>query len=561
MNYEKLKQSIEKNMFEFVRLNTRTNSAEEKNAEGFFDKWFKNLSKVNKNSFFYGFDPIKNDPFKRSVPWCLLKGKGDKTIVLIHHSDTVNTKDYAKYGIEEKMAFSPNELTKIFKDNKDLFNKSTERVQEDVKSGEWLFGRGVADMKGGAAVHMALIEQYTEDSNFEGNIIMLSLPDEENLSAGMLQAVHTLKTLRDKHKLDYILTIDVESHERESDGKVIYYDGSIGKMMPLVYAQGKATHVGMIFGGINPVNLVSEIVRKTEVGKDWIFTTDKSVSPPPTWLYSKDTKTEYEVTIPNASWAAMNLLTLTESPQEIMERMKAVAEGAFEAVVKDLQTSYDRFYALNVERGNTVTDTRPSYATNVKHYSQIYDQAVKASGDAFIKEYNKAVDDLKNQKKTPIDGAVAIIETTLKYTNDPSPVIVLALIPPLYPCVSNNAADLGNKGKAVQKVLDEAVAYTQKELGDGCRIKEYYNGISDLSYSMFPFEKEVADYIDKNMLRSKDRYNLPLATIKEVAMPVLNIGPWGRDIHKYTERVYVSDLYEKTPKVTDFIIKKLFGNG
>ncbi|MCL2862077.1 MAG: M20/M25/M40 family metallo-hydrolase [Firmicutes bacterium] len=558
LDIKKLKTSIEKNLTEFVGINTLTNSPHECNSVAFFDKWFKSVPYFQKNKDNFGFDKIENDVHGRQVPWCLLRGKGSKTVVLIHHSDTVNTQDYLKYQIPEDLALKPNKLMDFLNANQNnVLDNATERVKEDVKSGKWLFGRGVADMKGGAAVHMALIEQYAEDKNFEGNIIFLSLPDEENLSKGMLQAVKTLKRLKDLHNLDFVLTIDVESHERESDNKTIYYDGSIGKMMPLVYAQGKATHVGMIYGGLNPVALTSEIIRRTETSKDWIFTTKKSVSPPPTWLYSRDTKTEYEVTIPNASWAAMNLLTLLESPQVLMEKLKTTAEYAFGSVLRDLEDSYDTFYALNVERGNTVTDTRPSYKVNVKHYNEIYDEAVRVSGDAFKREHKKVVDSLKTSSKNSIENAVAIIEVTMKHTGDASPVIVLALVPPLYPCTGNKSADLGERGNAVTKVLDDAVDFTKKELKEDCRIKEYYNGISDLSYSMFPFEKEVADYIDKNMLRNKELYNLPLDIIKAVSMPVLNIGPWGRDIHKYTERVFISDLYEKTPLVTDFIIKKI----
>jgi arginine utilization protein RocB len=434
----------------------------------------------------------------------------------------------------------------------------SETVKADIADGNWLFGRGVADMKGGAAVHMALIEQYSQDENFNGNIVLLSVPDEENLSAGMLRAVKTLKELKDKYNLDYVLTMDVESHEREADGQTIYYDGSIGKMMPLVYAQGKVTHVGMIYGGINPVNLIAEIVRKTETSKDWIFATKKSVSPPPTWLYSRDTKTEYEVTIPNASWAAMNLLTLTESPQALMERLKDVAEKAFATVANELAESYDTFYKLNVERGNTVTDARPNWKPNVKHYSELFNDAVNASGDDFIKAYNKVIDGLKISTKNSIENAASIIEETLKWTKDPSPVIVLALIPPLYPC-TNNANLPGEKSDIVTKILAEALEYTNKVLNVECRVKEYYNGISDLSYSMFSFGKAVADYIDTNMLRNKDMYHLPLDIIADVSMPVLNIGPWGKDIHKYTERVYLPDLYMNTPAVTDFIIRKVLG--
>lgn len=43
-------------------------------------------------------------------------------------------------------------------------------------------------------------------------------------------------------------------------------------------------------------------------------------------------------------------------------------------------------------------------------------------------------------------------------------------------------------------------------------------------------------------------------------MPVLNVGPWGKDLHKYTERVNRDDLFYRTPKLIDLVVSKLLGN-
>ena len=46
-----------------------------------------------------------------------------------------------------------------------------------------------------------------------------------------------------------------------------------------------------------------------------------------------------------------------------------------------------------------------------------------------------------------------------------------------------------------------------------------------------------------------------------MTLRVLNIGPWGKDFHKYTERVYKEDLFERTPILIDRLIKELLGGG
>lgn len=48
-----------------------------------------------------------------------------------------------------------------------------------------------------------------------------------------------------------------------------------------------------------------------------------------------------------------------------------------------------------------------------------------------------------------------------------------------------------------------------------------------------------------------DYYDVPFEAIKEISMAGINIGPWGKDFHKLTERVNKEDLYERTPRILD----------
>ena len=46
--------------------------------------------------------------------------------------------------------------------------------------------------------------------------------------------------------------------------------------------------------------------------------------------------------------------------------------------------------------------------------------------------------------------------------------------------------------------------------------------------------------------------------MQALAIPVINIDPWGKDHHKFTERVYKIDLYERTPDLLESAIDYLF---
>ncbi len=548
---EELRKSIEKNMLEFVAIKTDSGSKFECDVRPFFTKWFEDVTYLKENKKNCGLFPIPNDHLDRAVPWALLKGKGNDTVVLIHHLDTVETKDYQTL---QPLALKPYEVTEAFKQGK---MELPPHVKADLDTGDWLFGRGVADMKGGGAMYMSLFEEYSKNPDFNGNIVLLSLPDEESYSAGMIGAVYLLDELQKEHGLEYVLTIDSESHEREDVDKPIMFDGSIGKMLPVVYVRGKLAHGGMIYKGINSINIMAEIIRRTDFNADFTEKLGNTVSPPPAWMYHKDRKSVYDVSLPIATTAYMNILPLTRSPKEIMEMLKDISVEAFDEVIVDMNKSYATYCDKN---GFKVQELE--WKTNVKYYSEIYAEAVRDSGEAFeqaIKATNAEIKDkfFKNELMV-VDAANMIIEKTLEYVKDLSPVVVLSMAPPYYPSVSNTM--IGEKAAKVDKVFKDALAFTKETMGDECVVKSIYTGISDLSYAMFAFEDDVIDYINNNMLLWEDIYYIPLDIIKRLSTPILNIGPWGKDIHKYTERVYTTDLYYKTPYITDYVISNMLGN-
>ena len=54
-------------------------------------------------------------------------------------------------------------------------------------------------------------------------------------------------------------------------------------------------------------------------------------------------------------------------------------------------------------------------------------------------------------------------------------------------------------------------------------------------------------------------YDIPFEEIKKISMAGINIGPWGKDFHKLTERVLMENLYDRTPHILDHAITILLG--
>lgn len=202
--------------------------------------------------------PIPHDKYKRTVVWAMVNGSASArdhdgrtpTVVLIGHLDTVHYKDYAP-SLRE-LACKPLELEerlcKMYKDNPD----TDDELLHAGGSGKWAFGRGCLDMKSGIAAQIAVMETLARNwGSLHGNVIIVVTPDEENESAGILEAVEGLVKLREEHKLRYVGVInsDYTSPREPGDENRYIYRGTIGKLLPCFYIRGRVTHVGEAFRG------------------------------------------------------------------------------------------------------------------------------------------------------------------------------------------------------------------------------------------------------------------------------------------------------------------------
>lgn len=200
--------------------------------------------------------------------------------------------------------------------------------------------------------------------------------------------------------------------------------------------------------------------------------------------------------------------------------------------------------------------------TNVKFYSRLYTEALRDSGNEFEIAYSSLMADIKDKfnsnKISTIDAANAIIEKTLEFVRDKNPCVVLAMTPPYYLSTNNNL--LGEKSEEINETIKKLKQYAKKNFNEEYTVQNYYTGISDLSYAMFVSDQEDIDYISNNMLMWNDVYYIPLEIIKELSMPVINVGPFGRDFHKYTERVLKENLFYKTPQLIDLVVRNILNN-
>ncbi|MBU3098212.1 M20/M25/M40 family metallo-hydrolase [Clostridium sp. DSM 17811] len=545
-DYEK---KIKDTLEELISIQSDTGTSLEKDIEKYLYNWLQKLDYFKSNTNSLGSYPLKNDSLERAVVWGLVKGVGRKTVILLNHHDVVDAYDYQTL---KTYAYQPALLREMLK-NVEL----AKDVEEDLISGEWIFARGAADMKAGIAIQLSIIEAFSKQQNFNGNILFISVADEESLSLGMRSSAELLEKIKNKFDLEYTILIDSEPHQKTENNEGVFHTGSVGKLMPVVYVRGKKTHIGDIFQGFNPLLLLSQIASETELNSDFSDVVENEVSPPPSWNYFRDGKKCYDASIPDSAGGYFSVLTLKRTPKIILEQLLEISKQTFENVICKMNKNYSNY----LNKKNEVERKLP-WKTNVKTFSQIYNDAIEQSGEKFLLDYHLTIDKLKIDIKNDIismpESNMALICKTLEYITDKTPMVVIAFSPPYYPHISindfkeldNNVSDIGNE---VVRIAREVCYETYSK-------RNYFMGISDMSYAALNESENVIPHIEFNMPLWKNMYDIPFETIKQLNIPSINIGPYGKDLHKFTERVFTLDVIRQTPRLIAGVIEYVLKN-
>lgn len=516
-----------------------------------FAGFFKTLPYFEKHPEDTGLYEIPGDPYGRKIPYAFLKGKKTDTVLLSGHFDVVSTEEYGKaepWAYEVGTSKLEEMLRKMPLDDV---------AKADLESGEWIWGRGVADMKGGLAIHAALFEQYAKqalDGTLEGSIMFMPVPDEESYSAGMRNGVQILKQFKEKYGLNYKLLIDPEPTADKGELQIMSL-GTVGKVMPAIIVQGKKGHMGHCYEGFSALGILAEIYLKTNGSLEFSEVYGDEASPPPTWGNMRDMKKVYDVSIPHRGYGYFTALNFGMTPEEILNKLKKIGTEAFEHQVEKLNAEYQQFKTMSKAE---IMD-KIYYEPYVLSFNELCDVARAKGEEEFEQFYKKAYDEIIAKVNTGESNypsaTIDMMEAVLDYSGISVPVIVIGFAPPYYPPTHSDQVK-GKEGfgtKAFEKVRE----LSEKEYGQKVDFENFFTGISDLSYGCITSPFDYVKYSANTPLWGDD-YNMDFAAIEDVAIPGVIYGPIGRNYHQYIERVNRESLLKVVPGVTKALIEYMW---
>lgn len=469
-----------------------------------------------------------------------------ETIILMGHFDTVGVDDYGKW---KPFACNPDRLMDEWREN-----SIPEAVKRDLESGDWLNGRGSLDMKSGIASHIYLTKYFAKHrEKLNGNLLLVVTCDEEINSTGILSALQDVNRLAEEENLTYIAAINADyiSPRYEGDVSRYIYVGTVGKLLPTFFVAGTETHVGQAFDGFDPNFLLSELTRCMDYQVALCDEVDGEITLPPLSLKQTDLKLHYDVQTPKTGFAYYNFFVHSWSPEEVLHRCQKIALQAFENAI----TVYEeRFKKYCIRSG--VPYSPVNLSPRVYTYHEYLNEWKQKLGPSFGYQIEQISQDLLKEDVDVREYSKRMVEEVWRKSGDLDPVIILFYSPPYIPRVALN--DQLQKDRRLISALQKSLKKVQPHYTKPIEVRKFFPYISDMSYVAISDSETGIQALVDNMPAWGKKYSIDVDAIRQLNVPVMNIGPYGRDAHKQWERVEKEYSMKLVPTLTIEVIQTLF---
>ncbi|HEY8564899.1 MAG TPA: M20/M25/M40 family metallo-hydrolase [Beijerinckiaceae bacterium] len=486
--------------------------------------------------------PLPGDPLGRANVLALVRGRGTRTVTLSGHFDTVTTEDYGPLQdlAGEAEALRDALIAKLEATGADPL------ALADLKSGDFLPGRGLLDMKSGLAAGIAALEAFAAEPDRDGNLLLIATPDEEDRSAGMRAAADLLPGFLAERGLDAKLGINLDAINDPEDGeyaRVVAF-GCIGKLLLSAFVVGKEAHAAYPFDGVNAAYLAAELVSEMECAPELAEDACGELAAPPTALGSRDLKNQYNVTVPGTVWTYWNVLIHRRPSTEIMAVARTIAQRAV-----------DRARARLAERAARLrvpVEVTPAWnAIRIVSFAEVKGAAM-ARDPGFEARFADLAEALAQRPDLDLPTrARQLTEAAWQASGLAGPAVVLGFGSMPYPSVTWRDEDAELRRDVLAAAQETAAAH-----GTSIRGIDYFPAIADMSYLGPVDAKDLAAAASETPLWGNSiRWNLSQGATPGI--PLINIGPWGRDYHHWLERVHAPYAFEVLPAIVQAVARRV----
>ena len=180
-----------------------------------------------------------------------------------------------------------------------------------------------------------------------------------------------------------------------------------------------------------------------------------------------------------------------------------------------------------------------------------------AHGEAFKKAIHEFT--VKLHKDDPeLDlrlFGLRVVQEAWKWSEDKSPAVVV-----FFGSIFSARIEMTGrtaKEKALLDAVESAIEVVRPEAQRQIKTRMFYPYISDSSFMAVCDDTLAIQALETNMPQYGVKYTHPVDKIRQIDVPVVNIGTFGRDGHMLTERVDMRQTFQNVPNITYETVKRL----
>ena len=201
-----------------------------------------------------------------------------------------------------------------------------------------------------------------------------------------------------------------------------------------------------------------------------------------------------------------------------------------------------------------ITADASKWESLVYSYKDFYQEVYEEVGVKVEDEIEKIYSDHSDNKGQQ-EISLMIVDKLQELSSNKKPKIIVGYVPPYYPSVITNAKD--KREKKIINTVDEIIDIADNKYNEKIKISKSFSGISDLSYFNLRNYKKAEKYLKPNMPNWGYDYEIPISEIEKLNVPVLNMSIYGKDAHKFTERLKIDYSFEVLPEIMKETIEKI----
>src|SRR5699024_9229239 len=111
--------------------------------------------------------------------------------------------------------------------------------------------------------------------------------------------------------------------------------------------------------------------------------------------------------------------------------------------------------------------------------------------------------------------------------------------------------------RRLMNALEEAVQQIQPHYEHPIVIKNFFPYISDMSFIAISDDQRGINAVKQNNPAWETKHDHAYANVRDLNVPVINIGPYGMDAHSKLERMEMTYSLEMVPNMIQSVIENV----